>query len=135
MAGGVCTPMTGNPIPGRFLVPIALLALSLFSCSSGSPPDDLFHDDVEKMVLVDRALGFDVEISGVEVVKRRDLDNRVEVEVRVTGWATHPDLTIGATLPAGKERQESWATWKYFCRKNDKVWEVEEKYKVDEGFK
>jgi hypothetical protein len=114
--------------------PLCLLLLSLFSCSSGKPPDVLFFHDIQRMILLDRELGFEEEISEVKIVGRTAYEDQVEVEVRVSGWAIHPDLTIGAALPAAKERKPSWATWKYFCRKKEKKWIIEEKYKVDEGF-
>jgi hypothetical protein len=121
-------------LPQRHLVLLFMLALSLIACSSAKPPDDLFQDDIEKMVLLDRELGFREEISEIKVLKRQASDERVEVVVRVTGWASHPDLKIGATLPTGKESKQGWATWKYFCRKIGKEWKIEEKYKVDEGY-
>lgn len=117
-------------------LPALFLLVTLFpaSCTLGNPPDDLFRQDVEKMSLIDRELGFTEEISGVRIVRRVAHGDRVEVEVRVSGWATHPDLTIGATLPASAERRPGWATWRYFCRKEGKTWKIEEKYKVEEGF-
>jgi len=118
----------------RHLVSVFLLALNLIACSSAKPPDHLFQDDIEKMVLLDRELGFREEISEIKVLKRQASDERVEVVVRVTGWASHSDLKIGATLPAGKESKQGWAIWKYFCRKIGKEWKIEEKYKVDEGY-
>lgn len=111
----------------------ASLLLGIAACSMGKPPDDLFHDDVEKMVLLDRELGFREEISRIMILERKRSDDRVEVVLQVNGWAAHPDLKVGATLPAGKEAQESWAVWKYYCRKTDGEWKIEEKYKVDEG--
>ena len=116
----------------RLIVSVCLL-LGPAACSVGKPPDELFHDDVEKMVLLDRELGFREEISGIEILERRKRDGRVEVVLRVTGWASHKDLKVGATLPAGEEAQEGWAVWKYYCRKTDGKWTIEEKYKVDEG--
>ena len=113
-----------------FLLPFLLL---LLSCSS-APPDELFVDDIHKMVLIDREMGFREEITGVQIIDRTRYENQVEVQVRVTGWAVHQDLTIGATLPATEAPAESWAVWMYFCRKVDKEWIVEEKYKVEEGF-
>jgi hypothetical protein len=115
------------------IVAALLLSLTLVSCSSTRPPEELFQTDVERMVLTDRELGFAEEISDVRVIDRTAREGLVEVTIRVTGWATHPELTIGATLPAGRERRDSWATWKYFCRKRDKEWVIEEKFKVEEG--
>jgi len=112
---------------------LLLLLLLLPSCSSG-PPDELFTEDIRKMAMIEREMGFRVQVDDVEVLDRRKVEDRVEVDVRVTGWATHPDITIGAVLPASTERQPSWASWKYFCRKAEKTWVVEEKYKVQEGF-
>jgi hypothetical protein len=103
------------------------------SCSS-TPPDELFFDDVHRMVLLDREMGFREEITMVEVIDHTKYENQVEVQVRVTGWATHQDLTIGATLPVAREQKTSWATWKYFCREKNKNWVIDEKYKVEEGF-
>ena len=115
------------------LLPAALLILILTGCSLGKPPDDLFHDDIEKMVLLDRELGFREEISEIKILERKRSDDRIEVVLRVTGWASHTDLKMGATLPAGKEAQKGWAVWKYYCRKADGEWKIEEKYKVEEG--
>jgi len=112
------------------LLPLLLL---IPSCSS-TPPDELFIKDINTMVLIDREMGFSEEITGIEILGRTSYENQVEVQVRVTGWATHQDLSIGATLPAAEEMMASWAIWKYFCRQKDKKWMIEEKYKVDEGF-
>lgn len=117
----------------RSVAPICLMALVLTACSFGKPPDELFQDDIEKMVLLDRELGFREEVSDIRILQRRKSDERMEVVVRVTGWATHPELNMGATLPTGKEWEQGWAVWKYFCRKADGEWRIEEKYKVDEG--
>lgn len=86
------------------------------------------------MVMIDRELGFREEITGIEIVKRTSYEDQLEVQVRVTGWAMHPELTIGATLPAAPELRPSWAVWKYFCSRPDKKWIIDEKYKVEEGF-
>jgi hypothetical protein len=86
------------------------------------------------MVLLDREMGFEEKITKIEMIGHTKYENQVEIEVRVTGWATHQDVTIGATLPAAREQKESWATWKYFCRREDKKWVIDEKYKVEEGF-
>ncbi len=128
-------PLTGpNAIMQRKWIAITLiLGLLPVSCSSSRPPEELLRRDVERMVLTDRELGFAEEISDVRVIDRTAREGLVEVTIRVTGWATHPELTIGATLPAGRERRDSWATWKYFCRKRDKEWVIEEKFKVEEG--
>jgi hypothetical protein len=66
-------------LPQRHLVLLFMLALSLIACSSAKPPDDLFQDDIEKMVLLDRELGFREEISEIKVLKRQASDERVEV--------------------------------------------------------
>lgn len=124
----------GHNLPQKFLVLVCLLALSFIACSSAKPPDDLFQDDIEKMVLLDRELGFREEITEIKILERKASDERIEVVVRVTGWASHSDLNIGATLPAGKDSKQGWAIWKYFCRKIGKEWKIEEKYKVDEGY-
>ena len=123
------------PVSPRRRVAFLLLLLFLLlpSCSSG-PTDDLFTEDIRKMAMIEREMGFKVQVDKVEVLDRRKIEDRVEVDVRVTGWATHPDITIGAVLPAYTERQDSWALWKFFCRKADKTWVIEEKYKVQEGF-
>jgi hypothetical protein len=86
------------------------------------------------MVMLEEEMDFQVKIEGIEIIKRTRFEDGVEIEIRVTGWATHPDLTIGAVLPAAKEPRASWASWKYFCRKKDKRWIIEDKYKVGEGF-
>ena len=112
-----------------------IIVLLLVSCASGKPPEALFIDNIEKMVLVDRAMNFDEKITRINIVDMRDFEDQVEVEVRVEGWATHRDLAIGATLPVSKNREPGWATWKFFCRKVDKNWVIVEKYKVEEGFK
>lgn len=117
----------------RALLPILVLVSILPSCSSGKPPDQLFKDNIEKMVLIDRAMDFEEEVTKVTVVGMTAYEDQVEVTVRVEGWATHKDLAIGATLPASKMKQPGWATWKFFCRKVDKNWEILEKYKVEEG--
>jgi len=116
-----------------FLTPILLFFVLLSGCSS-YPPDELFTDDINRMVMIEEEMGFSEKIDEIKVIDRTRFENRVEIEVRVTGWATHPDLTIGATLPAAKEPKPSWAAWKYFCRKQDKNWIIEEKFKVAEGF-
>jgi hypothetical protein len=114
------------------LLPLAM-SLFLSGCSS-KPPEQFFLDDIQKMVLIDRNLGFLEEITEVEIIKRIRYEEQHEIQVRVTGWAVHPDITIGATLPAFPRQRDSWAIWKYFCRKVDKKWVVDEKYKVEEGF-
>lgn len=86
------------------------------------------------MVLLDHAIGFDEEIARVSIVSMTVYEDQVEVEVRVEGWATHPDLTIGATLPSSKVRNPSWATWKFFMNKRGENWIIREKFKVAEGF-
>jgi hypothetical protein len=116
------------------LIPFVLLFLfSIPSCSS-HPPDELFVNDISRMVLIDREMGFTEEITKVEIVERTSYENQMEVQVRISGWAVHPEITIGATLPAARTRKSSWAVWKYFCSEVDKNWVVEEKYKVKEGF-
>jgi hypothetical protein len=114
--------------------PFLFLILLVLSCSQGKPPDELFHDDVEKMVLLDRAMEFEEEITRISIVARTVYEDQVEVEVRLEGWAMHRDLAIGATLPASKAKRPGWATWKFFCRKVDKTWVIVDKYKVEEGF-
>lgn len=84
--------------------------------------------------MIDRELGFREEITGIKIIKRTKYEEQLEIQVRVTGWAVHPEITIGATLPAASEQKSSWAVWKYFCRKVDKTWVVDDKYKVEEGF-
>jgi hypothetical protein len=110
------------------LIPLVL------SCSSGKPPDELFHDNIEKMVLLDRAMEFKEKITKVSIVNIIKYENQVEVEVRVEGWAVHRDLRIGATLPASKAKKPGWATWKFFCIKDGDNWTIKEKFKVAEGF-
>lgn len=110
-----------------FLIPFFL------SCSSGRPPVGLFKDNIEKMVLIDRAMKFNEEVTDVSIVGMKVYEDQVEVEVLVKGWATHRDLVIGATLPASRVKKPGWATWKFFCRKGDKAWVIVEKYKVAEG--
>jgi hypothetical protein len=118
----------------KALTVLLILVPVLVSCSSGTPPESLFRDNIEKMVLVDRAMDFDEKVTKITVVKMTVFEDQVEVEVRVDGWATHRDLAIGATLPVSKTRESGWAAWKFFCRKVDKTWVIVEKYKVDEGF-
>ena len=110
------------------LVPLAL------SCSSGKPPDEIFHDNIEKMVLLDRAMEFKEEVTKISIVSMTVYEDQVEVEVRVEGWATHRDLALGDTLPASDVKKQGWATWKFFCKKKDKEWVIVEKFKVAEGF-
>jgi len=86
------------------------------------------------MAMIEREMGFNVQVDEVVVLARRKVEDRIEADIRVKGWATHPDISIGAVLPASTERQASWALWKYFCREEDETWVVEEKYKVQEGF-
>ena len=123
----------GSRRPRVSLLFLFLLLLILPSCSS-YPPDELFIEDIRKMAMGEREMGFAVQVDEAVVVSRRKIQDRLEVEVRVTGWATHSDLTIGAVLPASADELPSWALWKFFCRKKDKTWVIEEKYKVDEGF-
>lgn len=111
-----------------------LTILILFSCSWGKPPAALINDTIEKMVLIDRAMDYTEEVTRIDIIDMTVFDDRVEVEVRVEGWAIHRDLTIGATLPASKSKKPGWAVWKFFCRKVDKAWEIVERYKVKEGF-
>lgn len=113
-----------------FLVLIPILV----SCSSGNPPESLFRDNFEKMVLVDRAMDFNEKVTKISILNMTVFEDQVEVEIRVEGWATHRDLVIGATLPVSKNREAGWARWKFFCRKMDKTWVIVEKYKVEEGF-
>jgi len=106
----------------------------LFSCSSGKPPEEIFHNNIEKMVLIDRAMRFKEEITKVSITSMTTYEDQVEVEVRVEGWAVHSDLVIGATLPASTVKKPGWATWKFFCVKGDDGWIIKEKFKVEEGF-
>ena len=115
-------------------LPFLFLIVLLFACSSGKPPEQLFQDNIEKMVLLDRAMEFKEEVTKVSIVRVTEYEDQVEVEVRVEGWAVHKDLVIGATLPAASSKRQGWATWKFFCRKVDKNWVIVEKYKVEEGF-
>jgi hypothetical protein len=118
----------------KALLPFLFLITLALSCSSGKPPDELFHNNIEKMVLIDRAMEFQEEITKISIVSMTAYEDQVEVEVRLEGWATHRDLAIGATLPASRTKKPGWAIWKFFCRKADKVWVIVEKYKVEEGF-
>ena len=118
----------------KVFFPILLLIPLLFSCSSGKPPEELFHENVEKMVLVDRAMKFKEEVTDISIVSTTEYEDQVEVEVRVEGWAVHRDLVIGATLPVSKEKKPGWATWKFFLVKEDDAWIIREKFKVAEGF-
>ena len=119
----------------RALLPLLVLVPLFLSCSSGKPPDQLFKDNIEKMVLIDRAMNFKEEVSKISIVDVTAYEDQVEVTVRVEGWAIHRDLAIGATLPASRSKRPGWASWKFFCRKVDKEWVIVEKYKVEEGFK
>jgi hypothetical protein len=128
-------PLRKKIIPLRKLVLTFLILVPLFlSCSSGKPPDEIFHDNIEKMVLIDRAMEFKEEVTKISIVSMTVYEDQVEVEVRVEGWATHRDLAIGATLPASEMKTQGWATWKFFCKKKDKEWVIVEKFKVAEGF-
>jgi hypothetical protein len=115
-------------------LPVLILIPLFFSCSSGKPPDELFHDNVKKMVLVDRAMRFKEEVTKISIVSITKYEDQVEAEVRVEGWAVHRDLRIGATLPVSKEKKSGWATWKFFLTKKDDDWIIMEKFKVAEGF-
>jgi hypothetical protein len=128
-------PLRKKDVPLRKLVLPFLILVPLFlSCSSSKPPEELFQDNINKMVLIDRAMEFDEEVTKVSIVSMTVYEDQVEVEVRVEGWATHRDLAIGATLPASKVKNQGWATWKFFCKKRDKEWVIAEKFKVAEGF-
>ena len=120
-------------------LPKILLFLTLFpfffSCSSGKPPETLFNDNIQKMLMVDRAMDFREEITRISIVSQTVFKDQVEVEVRVEGWATHRDLVIGAVLPVSPNERPGWSRWKFYCRKVDKEWVIVEKYKVEEGFK
>jgi hypothetical protein len=127
-----------NPLPAlstlSFPLPLLLLLLVFIPSCSSYPPDELFTDDIHRMVMIEREMGFSEEIDEVRIVSRSRFKDRAEIEVRLTGRAAHPDLTIGAVLPATKALKHSWSRWKYFCRKTDGKWVIEEKYKVEEGF-
>ena len=86
------------------------------------------------MAMIEREMGFTVQVDEIRVLARRKVQDRREVDVEVTGWASHPELTIGAVLPASPGKRPSRALWKYFCRKVEKEWVLEEKYKVQEEF-
>lgn len=86
------------------------------------------------MVRVDKAMGFKEEVTAISVIEKVAYEDQVEIEVRVEGWATHSDLALGATLPVSKTGKQGWAVWKFFCRKTDKTWTIDEKFKVEEGF-
>lgn len=118
----------------KTLIPLLVIIFLLPSCSSNSPPDSIFKDNIEKMVFVDRAMGFKEEVTGITVEKRTKFEGQVEVQVRIEGWASHKDITIGATLPVSKARKAGWSTWKFFCKKINRKWVIVEKYKVEEGF-
>lgn len=118
----------------RTVLSFLVVVLSVVSCSSSKPPESLFAGNIEKMVLIDRAMGFQEEVTDVSIEDVTAYEDQVEVEVRVEGWAVHPDLGIGATLPASRSKRPGWAVWKFFCRKVEKTWVIVEKYKVDEGF-
>ncbi len=121
-------------MPRRIIFAMLLLAGTLAACSSPKAPDSLFIDDIQRMVMVDREMGFEENVAEIRIVSRTMHDKILEVEVRVIGSATHPDISIGATLPAGDEPRDSWATWKYFSERKGKVWKINNKFKVDEGF-
>lgn len=116
------------------LVFLFLLPVLAASCTSRKPPDELFHDNLQKMVMLDRAMGFKEEVEGISILERTRFPDQVEVKIRVEGWATHRDLAIGATLPVSTERKRGWSIWKFFCRKEGDDWVIVDKYKVDEGF-
>jgi hypothetical protein len=122
-------------IPLRKLILPFLILVPLFvSCSSSKPPEEIFHDNIEKMILLDRAMGFKGEVTSVSIVSMTVYEDQVEVEVRVEGWTSHRDLVIGATLPASKVKKPGWATWKFFTAKEGENWVIKEKFKVAEGF-
>jgi hypothetical protein len=116
------------------LLLLPLLLLPFLPACSAEPPEQFFKDDIMRMVLLERELGFREEITGIEILKRTHYEDQIEVQVRVTGWAVHPEITIGATLPASSVKKPSWAVWKYFCSKVEKKWVIDDKYKVEEGF-
>jgi len=86
------------------------------------------------MAMIEEEMGFAVQVDEVKVLKSEKVQDRLEVDVEVTGWASHPELTIGSVLPASPGKRPSRALWKYFCRKVEKEWVLEEKYKVQEEF-
>jgi hypothetical protein len=118
-------------------LPLCLLlaALLLLPACSRKPPEEMFLDNIGKMMLIDRELGFKEEISSITVQEIIEHPEQTEVIIRVEGWATHPEISIGAVLPAATEKFSSWATWKFYCvQTGDDRWEIKEKYKVAEGF-
>ncbi len=121
-------------MPKKFCILLLFLALPLFACSSGNPPDSLFHDNIDKMVALDREMGFDEEILEILIYDRKIYDEQFEAEVRLSGTNSHPELGFGAALPATPLKREAWAKWKYFCRKKGGSWVIENRFKVDEGF-
>ena len=118
----------------KLVLPFLILVPLFLSCSSSKPPDEIFRANIEKMVLIDKAMEFKEEVTKVSIVNMTVYEDQVEVEVRVEGWAIHRDLAIGATLPASTVKKPGWATWKFFCKKKDKEWVILEKFKVAEGF-
>lgn len=122
-------------IKRAFLLFLIILTIFIAACSK-PPPDELFTDEIRKMAALDRGLGFKEEITAITVVERVEHPEQYEIQVRVEGWATHPELSIGATLPASSARRDSWARWTFFCKqKEDKSWIIQDKFKVEEGFK
>lgn len=119
---------------GRIFLVTLLLTGALTACSSSNPPDSLFIDDIQRMVMLDREIGFNEDIAEIKIIKRTMHDRVMEVEIRVIGRTSHPEISMGATLPARPEPQDSWATWKYFVERKGKIWEIENKFKVAEGF-
>jgi len=118
----------------KLVLPFLVLVPLILSCSSNKPPDELFHDNIKKMVLLDRAMEFNEEVTKINIVNTTVYEDQVEVEVRIEGWATHRDIALGATLPVTKVKQPSWAIWKFFCVKTGDTWIIKEKFKVAEGF-
>ena len=113
---------------------LIIFTIFIAACSK-PPPDELFTEEIRKMAALDRGLGFKEEISSIEVIERIEHPEQYEIQVRVEGWATHPELSIGATLPATSTRRDSWARWTFFCKqREDKSWIIQDKFKVEEGF-
>ncbi len=109
------------------------LAMLAAGCSKG-PKDEVIVANVQKMAAVDRSLGFTIQIDKVDVTDRSVDGDKAVVKSRVSGWATHPEVHIGAILPAEATVRQSWAEWEFVLQRTESGWAIEDKFKTKEGF-